>query len=102
MVGLPSDPQEPEMSILLEVQKMVYRGRVKDGVVVLDDPNSLPEGTEVRVEAVESSQQTTQAEPFADESERRLILLRVTARMRANRWPENIARFSRSELHERR
>ena len=32
---------------------MVYRGRVKDGVVVLDDPKSLPEGTEVRVELVE-------------------------------------------------
>ncbi len=31
---------------------MVYRGRVKDGVVVLESPHALPEGTEVRVEAV--------------------------------------------------
>jgi len=31
---------------------MVYRGRVKDGVVVLESPHVLPEGTEVRVEAV--------------------------------------------------
>ena len=31
---------------------MVYRGRVKNGVVVLDSPNALPEGVEVRVEIV--------------------------------------------------
>ena len=81
---------------------MVYRGRVKNGVVVLDDPNSLPEGTQVRVEPVEATQQTTLAERFADESERRQILRRVTARMQTNMWPENISRFSRDELHERR
>ena len=32
---------------------MVIRGRVKDGVVVLDESASLPEGTVVRVEPVE-------------------------------------------------
>ena len=31
---------------------MVYRGRVKNGVVVLDSPSTLPEGVEVRVEIV--------------------------------------------------
>jgi len=31
---------------------MVYRGYVKGGGVVLQLPNALPEGTEVRVEAV--------------------------------------------------
>jgi len=31
---------------------MVYRGRVKNGVVVLDSPSVLPEGVEVRVEIV--------------------------------------------------
>ena len=31
---------------------MVYRGRVKNGVVVLDPPSALPEGVEVRVEIV--------------------------------------------------
>ena len=31
---------------------MVYRGRVKNGVVVLDPPGALPEGVEVRVEIV--------------------------------------------------
>ncbi len=31
---------------------MVYRGHVKGGVVVLDLPHALPEGIEVRVEAV--------------------------------------------------
>ena len=31
---------------------MVYRGRVKNGVVVLDSSSALPEGVEVRVEIV--------------------------------------------------
>jgi hypothetical protein len=29
---------------------MIYRGHVKNGVVVLDDELALPDGTEVRVE----------------------------------------------------
>ena len=79
---------------------MVCRGRVKNGVVVLDDPKSLPEGTEVRIEAVEV--EATQQTALTDDSERRQILLKVTARMRANRWPENVSRLSRDELHDRR
>ncbi len=31
---------------------MTYRGRVKKGVVILDDPKALPEGTEVTVRPV--------------------------------------------------
>ncbi len=31
---------------------MIYRGYVKNGVVVLDECVSLPEGTEVKVEAL--------------------------------------------------
>jgi hypothetical protein len=31
---------------------MVYRGHVKGGVVVLESAHALPDGTEVRVEAV--------------------------------------------------
>lgn len=31
---------------------MVYRGHVKGGVVVLEPPNVLPEGVEVRIEIV--------------------------------------------------
>ena len=31
---------------------MVYRGHVKNGVVVLDEPAPLPEGAEVHVEIV--------------------------------------------------
>ena len=31
---------------------MTLRGHVKNGVIVLDDPVQLPDGTEVRVEAV--------------------------------------------------
>lgn len=37
---------------------MVYRGRVKNGVVVLDSPGVLPEGAEVRVEIVPSESKT--------------------------------------------
>ena len=28
---------------------MTYRGKVKNGVIVLDDPKAMPEGTEVSV-----------------------------------------------------
>jgi len=31
---------------------MTYRGRVKNGVIVLDDSAALPDGTEVQIEAV--------------------------------------------------
>jgi hypothetical protein len=31
---------------------MTYRGHVSNGVIVLDDPAALPEGTEVRVDPV--------------------------------------------------
>ena len=37
---------------------MTYRGRVRDGVVVLDASASLPEGTEVRVEPVGEAAET--------------------------------------------
>lgn len=33
---------------------MTYRGKVKNGVVVLDDPTALPEGTEVSIRALRS------------------------------------------------
>jgi hypothetical protein len=50
---------------------MVYRGYVKGGVVVLDKGADLPEGTEVRVEAVASGEvaageRPTLAQRFAD------------------------------------
>lgn len=31
---------------------MTIRGHVKNGVIILDEPATLPEGTEVRIEAV--------------------------------------------------
>jgi hypothetical protein len=33
---------------------MTYRGTVKNGVVVLDDPSALPEGTQVSVRPAQS------------------------------------------------
>ncbi len=43
---------------------MNCRGRVKDGVVILDPPNALPEGVEVRVEVMPSEAE----EPLLDEN----------------------------------
>jgi hypothetical protein len=39
-------------SAVAEEMAMVYRGHVKDGMVVIDAPSALPEGAEVRVEVV--------------------------------------------------
>ena len=35
---------------------MAYLGHVENGVVVFDDPVSLPDGTKVRIEVVEAEQ----------------------------------------------
>jgi hypothetical protein len=43
---------------------MIYRGHIQHGVVVLDPTVTLPEGTEVRVELVESATPRTLAERF--------------------------------------
>ncbi len=45
---------------------MTYRGRIKNGVVVFEGDVPLPEGTEVRVEAVETSGGKTLADRFRD------------------------------------
>ena len=50
---------------------MVYLGKVKNGVVVLEDGTGLPDGTEVRVEALVRDENVaaegpTLAEQFAD------------------------------------
>jgi len=38
---------------------MTHRGKVKNGVVVLDDPKALPDGTDVIVEPVKSKSKPT-------------------------------------------
>jgi hypothetical protein len=50
---------------------MVYRGKMKDGVVVFDKGTGLPDGTEVRVEPFSRDENIaadgpTLAEQFAD------------------------------------
>jgi hypothetical protein len=37
---------------------MTYRGKVKNGVVVLDDPSALPEGAEVSVRPVKGNRRS--------------------------------------------
>jgi len=41
---------------------MTYRGRVKDGVVILDPPADLPEGAEVEVRLIEEPRTATQGQ----------------------------------------
>jgi hypothetical protein len=45
---------------------MTYRGHVEGGVVVLDEPVRLPDGTQVKVEPLEQPSRPTLAEQFAD------------------------------------
>jgi hypothetical protein len=40
--------------------RMILEGHIKNGVVVFDDPVSLPEGTPVRVEVVANGQPQTE------------------------------------------
>ncbi len=42
---------------------MIYRGRVKNGLVVLDDNTILPEGQEVAIETVETKDHTMVQQP---------------------------------------
>ena len=41
---------------------MTFSGQVHNGVVVLDDPIGLPEGTKVRVEPVDASVEQSEGE----------------------------------------
>ena len=43
---------------------MPYHGHIQNGVVVLDEPVPLPNGTEVRIEPVDSERRPTLAERF--------------------------------------
>lgn len=45
---------------------MVYRGRVKNGVVVLDPEVALPDGIEVTIEPLSSPSRRTLAEQLGD------------------------------------
>ncbi|NUM52325.1 MAG: hypothetical protein HUU46_01655 [Candidatus Hydrogenedentes bacterium] len=45
---------------------MTYRGHVRNGVIVLDDRQCLPEGTEVAVEVTSTSENDTWVERLKD------------------------------------
>ena len=45
---------------------MTIRGHIENGVVVFDEPTSVPDGTEVRVEVLEPKPRKTLAERFAN------------------------------------
>ena len=44
---------------------MTYKGRVKDGVVVLEGPKAPPDGTEVTVRPVRKSRRQAKKKTFA-------------------------------------
>jgi hypothetical protein len=66
---------------------MVYRGQVKNGVVVLDPSSALPEGAEVRVEVVP----TESGQPALDEQGRTLGQKLMKYAGRAVGLPEDAA-----------
>ncbi len=41
---------------------MIYLGQVKNGVVILEDQASLPDGTKVKIEPVEAAESAAQEE----------------------------------------
>ena len=43
---------------------MIYRGHVKNGVVIFDEDAQLPDGTAVHVQPVEAASRKTLAERF--------------------------------------
>ncbi|MEX0718381.1 MAG: hypothetical protein WD066_17430 [Planctomycetaceae bacterium] len=45
---------------------MTYHGRVENGIVVLDDPAGLPEGTEVQVTPLASGEKSEPARSLAE------------------------------------
>ncbi|MDY0165461.1 MAG: hypothetical protein RBS80_02900 [Thermoguttaceae bacterium] len=67
---------------------MVYRGYVKDGVVVVDPPNTLPEGAEVRMEVVPAGA----GSPLPDEDGQTLGQRLMKYAGRAVGLPEDAAR----------
>lgn len=52
--------------MFFEATAMTYHGRVKNGVIVLIPPASLPEGTEVAVSQVAEENAPTWAEVFKE------------------------------------
>ena len=76
--------------------KAIYR----DGAFIPQTPCDLPEGSEVELTISKPRVMPLKA---TDTEERKRILERMVARMRANPIPaEAPLRFTREELHERR
>lgn len=50
----------------VEDTSMTYRGHIKNGVVVLDEPVELPEGLEVRIEPLEVNEASSLYEQFRE------------------------------------
>lgn len=71
---------------------MTYRGRVQNGVVVLDDGAELPDGMAVRVEPVETPGDASQD---SDEFVRRMLEIAGTA----EGLPADLARNHDHYLH---
>ena len=58
---------------------MIYRGHVKDGTILLDEPAELPDGSLVIVELVRVSAETeVEAEVIPSLAERLALSIRIT------------------------
>lgn len=75
--------------------KAIYR----EGVFVPQTPCDLPEEAEVELTIEEPR---VIPPTVTDSNERKLILKRMTERMKANPIPSDAPRFTREELNERR
>jgi len=75
---------------------MTYKGKVTNGVVVLDDPKALPEGSVVKVEPVLEGET---AEERAQLEELRQTFLRFAGKARG--LPSDMARNHDHYLHGR-
>jgi hypothetical protein len=73
---------------------MTYRGRVQDGVVVLEQPGALPDGTEVCVEPV-----GRQSEPVPPVPRRTLAERLANVIGTATDLPEDMAENHDHYLH---
>jgi hypothetical protein len=75
---------------------MTFKGKVANGVVVLDDPKALPEGSVVKVEAVPETESDTDKQQLDD---LRQTLLRWAGT--AKGLPPDLARNHDHYLHGR-
>jgi hypothetical protein len=67
---------------------MTYRGRIKNGVAVLDSPADLPDGTAVRIDVIPEAADFWQSKSLADLASEQRVLPLQSADALAGDWPD--------------